>query len=237
MKKLIAILATIAAVSGFSAFGQDWMTFEVSSKTVWDNFGAKNVFDAAGAGNIDAILLFSTTGAADQLSSVGTEFGLRGTGTALDQVATNATSATSPVSVINSMLSSGWSIANDEAQGNALAVATEASGLATGQVGYNTTAGAASPFQTQNLGVASGTSIEEIVVAFNSSAGSWSTASDYGWSNPFQNTVGTSAGDAFASSSQSSANQFGVAAVPEPTTLALAALGGLSMLGLRRRKA
>jgi len=237
MKKLIAILAAIVAVSGVGAFGQDWITFEVSSKTVWDNFGSKPTFDAGGAGTIDAILLYSTSDAADNLPSVSGLYGLRGTGTALDQVATNATSATSPVSVVNAMLSSGWSIAADANNAGATAVATEATGLAAGQVGYDINGGLASPFQVTGITGASGSTIEVIVLAYNASAGSWSTASDYGWSNPFQTAVGTSSGDPNADSTQSSANQFGVAAVPEPTTLVLAGLGGLSMLGLRRRKA
>ncbi|HTV42323.1 MAG TPA: PEP-CTERM sorting domain-containing protein [Candidatus Sulfotelmatobacter sp.] len=234
MKKQIAILATILAASAVTSFAQDYISFEVSSKTVWDDFSGTPMFDAAGAGNIDAILLWAPVGTADDLTSQGTSFGLRGTGTALDQVATNATSVINPVGTITNMLSSGWNIAEDAGNGNALAVATEASGLATGQVGYNS----GNPFEINGVTLATGSSIEEIVLAYNSSATSWSTASDYGWSNPFDNEVGTSTGDPNATELQSSANQFGVAVVtPEPATIALAGLGGLSMLFLRRRKA
>jgi hypothetical protein len=235
MKKLIAILATAIAAVGFSACAQDWISFSVANSSIWLNTGATPAMPAASAGTVDGILLFSATDAADQLTSVGTSFGLRGSGVALDQVATNATSvgAASPEQAIASMLSSGWSVAVDVSSGTGSnAVANDA---ASGKGGLTYNAG--SPFEVQGVTVASGATIEEIVLAYNSSASSYLTATALGWSNPFQTAVGTSSGDSFASTTQSSANQFGVAPVPEPATLALAGLGGLSMLFLRRRKA
>jgi PEP-CTERM motif len=238
MKKPIAILGALVAASTLSAFGQDWITFEVSSKTIWDNIGGVTTFDPAGAGKIDAILLWAPVGTPDDLPSYGTEFGLRGTGIALDQVATNLTAAELyPGQYVNTMLDSGWNIAEDMNAGDAIAVATEAPGLASGQVAYNSSGGIASSFEVSGVTLSSGSSIQEIVLAYDSDAGSWLTGYAYGWSNPFDNTVGTSAADPYAESIQSSANQFAVVTGPEPTTLALAGLGGLSMLFLRRRKA
>lgn len=238
MKKTIAILGAIVAASAVPAFAQDYATFEVSAKTIWDNINGNPAFDPGGSGKINAILLWAPVGTADDLPSEGTEFGLRGTGTALDQVATNViVQLIYPVPYISTMLDNGWNIAKDINAGDAIAVATEAPGLALGQVAYNSSGGIVSPFQVSGLTVASGSDIEEIVFAYNSSASSYLTAFAFGWSNPFDNTVGTSAADPNADSIQSSANQFAVATGPEPTTLVLAGLGGLSMLFFRRRKA
>lgn len=237
MKKLIAILATAIAAVGFSACAQDWITFETANTTIWDNFGGNGsttpALDPAGSSTIDAVLLFSTTDAADQLASVGSSFGLRGSGVALDQVATNATSVggANPEAALASMLSSGWSVAGVMGAGSN-AVATSSAG-GKGAAVFN----GGNPFQVGGVTGASGSTIEEIVVAYNSSASSWATATALGWSNPFNNIVGTASTDPNATQSESSANQFGVAPVPEPATLALAGLGGLSMLFLRRRKA
>jgi len=241
MKKQIALLATLIAACGFTAtaFGQDWITINTSAKVVWDNYNGSGssttpTIDNAGSGTLDAILLWAPTGTSDQLPSVGTSFGLGGTGTALDQVATNALSVGSanPISTINAMLGAGWKIASDVNNNNTNAIANNGGATAKGEVEYNS----GSPFEVTGLTGASGSSIEEILVAYNATASSWLTASDLGWSNPFSNIIGTSSGDPNATQEQALANQFGVAAVPEPATLALAGLGGLSMLFLRRRK-
>lgn len=233
MKKLIAILATAIAAVGFSACAQDWITFETSGTTIWDNSKGTPSFDAAAAGSLDAILLWAPVGTSDTLPSVGTSFGLRGSGTALDQVATNAVSFGSVTAIadIQAMLSGGWAIAADMGSGSN-AVANTGTGTLKGQAEYNS----GNPFEVSGVTGASGSSIEEIVLAYTA-ASSWSSASAVGWSNPFNNTVGSAATDPNATATQSSANQFAVVAVPEPTTLALAGLGGLSMLFLRRRKA
>ncbi|HEY1789511.1 MAG TPA: PEP-CTERM sorting domain-containing protein [Verrucomicrobiae bacterium] len=233
MKKLIVIIATAIAVGGVSSFGQDWMSFALPNATIWFNQGPQTPsMPAANAGTVNAVLLYSTIGAADQLPSEGTEFGLRGTGVALDQVATNALDINvDPFVEIEEMLSSGWSIAVDAATGtNAVANDTAAG---KGGLLYN----GGVPFEVQGVNLASGSSIEEVVLGYNAGASSWTAVTGIGWSNPFQNTVGTSAGDPFATATQSLANQFAVVISPEPSTLALAGLGGLAILFLRRRKA
>jgi hypothetical protein len=238
MKKLIAILATAIAASGVTAFGQDWISFSVANSSIWLNTGTTPAMPAVSAGTVDAVLLFSTTSAADLLSSVGTEFGLRGSGVALDQVATNATSlgGANPQGALATMLGAGggWNVANDMALGGNTNAAV-ANDTASGKGGITYNGGA--PFQVAGVTLGSGATMEEVVLAYNASAGSWASATALGWSNPFQNSVGTSVGDVFATSTQASANQFGIVTVPEPTTLALAGLGGLATLMLRRRKA
>ena len=233
MKKLIAILGTAIAAAGVSAFGQDWISFSVSDSTIWLNHITPAI-PAANAGTVDAVLLWSantTVGSGDLLPSVGTKFGLRGTGTVLDQVATNAIDlgVADPFQIIQTMLSSGWSIAEDIGTGTNAIGNDSASGK--GGLAYNS----GNPFQVKGVIGASGSEIQEIVLGYNSSASSWTTATGIGWSNPFDVTVGTSSTDPYAYATQSSANQFAVVISPEPTTLALVGLGGLSMLAFRRR--
>ena len=86
----------------------------------------------------------------------------------------------------------------------------------------------------------SGDDIELIYIAFNGSASSFSTSTAVGISGMMVDPVGSSAADPNSDFLQYEDNPaltpFGVGGVPEPTTLALAGLGGLSML-FRRRKA
>ena len=241
MKKQIALLATIIAASGLTAFGQDWVTFGVTgAKFVWDETttpGAGSI--GTTANEYDVIMLWAPLGTSDQLPAVGTEFAQKFP--AVDQVATNGvTSLASPFLSISNMLSSGWSVATNQDSGSGTA--------ATGLVSALTTAnGGIATYNSQDeldllggTGVSSASGIEMILLAYNASAGSWLTATDIGWSNPVNGGVGSNSADNNGSSLESAdgLNGFGVsaiAAVPEPTTLALAGLGGLSMLFLRRR--
>lgn len=245
MKKQIAILATILAASGFCAFGQDYMSFATASKTVWDNFGgtgsAGDVF--AGSGDINAILLWAPVNTPDYMTAVpGTGWGTRGGSSGYpalvdDETGTNATDIEreNPVAEIDQMLAGGWSIAVD--QGSGTGTAATGTAIATsinpGTLSFN----GGSPFQVKDITGPSGSDVEEVIIAYNASAGSYLTAVDFGWSNPFNVSVGTSDTDPNASSQGSTlVNTFGVDTSPEPTTLALAGLGTFSMLLLRRRK-
>jgi len=244
MKKQIALLATIIAASGFSAFGQDWVNLGTANANwVYDEFTTPGVGVYAGNNDVNVTILWAATGTSDQLPSVGTAFGLKN-GAASNQVATNGVTSVgsaNPVATITTMLASGWSIATNMSSG-AGSAATGLVSTPTELVG--TKSGAITPYDGGNdfellggTGVSS-SSIEMILLAWNGSASSYTTASALGWSNPFTDQVGSSSSDPAGGTQQSGLllNQFGVANVPEPTTLALAGLGGLSMLFLRRRK-
>jgi hypothetical protein len=56
-----------------------------------------------------------------------------------------------------------------------------------------------------------------------------------GWSNSFNYTTGATVTATVEEFNQSGMNPFGVALIPEPATLALAGLGGLSLFFLRRK--
>jgi len=258
MKKQIAILATIIAASGFSAFGQDWITLaDTSTHQIWDLTGL-NGGTTAGIGgyptlgNFDITVLWAASGTSDPLAAIGQTANLSVSGSSAatslgntSEVATNgAVSTASALSTISTMLSGGWTIANNESSGSGSA----ATGLAITTVsssGKFTSYNAGSPFELVGGTGVSDSQIELIVIAWNASAtlgsgsSTFSSVSAFGYSDAFNDTVGGGSTDPFGGTSENGAgmNQFGVAPVPEPTTLALAGLGGLSMLFLRRRKA
>jgi len=241
MKKQIALFATIIAASGLTALGQGYITFGSGTHYVWDEFSGTPGVGVSTA-NIDVALLWAASGTADNLSSVGTSgnFGLSG-GAAANQVATNgvtSVSAANPISTITSMLSSGWQFVTNDSTGSAgfLTLASVDS-TTKGQINYTGGSGGTGLLQVDNT--SAGQTIELIAIGWNATTGTYLTASDLGWSNPITYLTGASSTDPNGGNALSSEglNQFGVAAVPEPTTLALAGLGGLSMLFLRRRKA
>jgi hypothetical protein len=233
MKKQIAILATIIAASGFTAFGQDWITVGTSTHgNVWDSFSGPTP-TMAGLNDVNIEVLWATDGTADAL---GAGTGTNSTGTATGGQAT-----------ITSMLASGWTLAQNYGSGNGTAAlgtvetATEGSGKTAGQITpYN--GGNSFQLSTASTGI-SGSTIELVLIGFNGSASSYSTATALGWTSMLTDPVGLNAADPNGTTTQNGDSGFAafgvesVTATPEPATLALACLGGLSMLGLRRRKA
>jgi len=229
MKKQIAILASIIAAGGLSAFGQDWITVAASGNSwIYDDFTTPGTPAKAGTGDVNIEVLWATTGVADPYAGT----------------ATSATSAGAAGTDIANLLASGWSWAVN--QGTSVQVETTTSGTqgaskAGGVTAYN----GGSPFELDATSTgASGSTIDEIYVAFNGTASSYSTATALGLSSEMTDFVGSAASDPNADYGQTAGPTglvaFGVAdvtATPEPTTLALAGLGGLSMLFLRRRKA
>jgi hypothetical protein len=230
MKKLIAILATATVAGGISAFAQDWITVQDSGNgLIWDEFTTPGTSHEAPAGDVTVDVLWALTGTADPLSGTAT------------------TGGTMPsTSAISSLLSGGWTLMQNYSSGAGIAslgtVSTTTGGSVTkggSIVAYNPAsvggAGDAFEFDTASA-VASGGSVEILFLAY-AGGSSWQTAADLGISGETTTTVGTTVSDP-ENSTPESVTPFGVATTtPEPTTLALAGLGGLSMLFLRRRKA
>ncbi len=255
MKKQIALLATLIAASGFTALGQDWITFGTSnSKWIYDEFSAQAPVGIYAPNNdVTVELLWAPTSATDLLGNVAgsggpagntSAYGLKGTTSSgpQGQVATNgvtSVASANPLTDIATMLASGWSLAQNinSGSGSAATGLVSVNNTAGGQWTYNGSVGSPLPFELNGGTGVSGSSIQLVVLAFAGS--SYSTATALGWSNPLIDIVGNSASDPNATTVMNglTLNQFGVAPVPEPTTLALAGLGGLSMLFLRRRKA
>ncbi|HEX3626374.1 MAG TPA: PEP-CTERM sorting domain-containing protein [Verrucomicrobiae bacterium] len=226
MKKQIAILAAIFVAGGLSAFGQGYVNFTTGGGFVYDEFTTPGS-DVASSATVDVTFLWATTGATD----------LFGTGVAT----TGSNSGATGFGELSTMLSSGWSIAYNvggaspvEAQ-----VLTSSSGLAKGGINYSSSFALGTSTGADST---AGGTYQFVVVGWNAAAGStleaaMADASAFGWSSSFQYASGASSSSPVSALSSSGLSKFGVAPVPEPTTLALAGLGGLSMLFLRRRKA
>jgi hypothetical protein len=238
MKKQIAILATIIAASGFTAFGQDWISVgDSKGGTIQDDFTTQGTATAAYSGDVTVEILWAKTGVADTFGG------------------TSKTQSVSQVSAdISSLLAGGWQWADNDSPGTGNQVATTATGASAIAKGAGGVAAYASPFEISTTaqyagGNDSGLSIQMIFVALNGANTAYTSATALGISDPFLNEVGSAASDPNADFLQASdtdevtsgttgpAQFFAVGPVPEPTTLALAGLGGLSMLFLRRRKA
>jgi len=224
MKKQIAILATIMAAGSLSAFAQGYLDFTTGAGSDYNGSGAELTQN-----NYDVAFLWAVSTATDPLGAGVPTTGATSVAAEFSNLQTMASGASIDGSV--------WTI-GENANGDTEADALEGKlGTAT----YNS----GNPWQV--VGTAAGQDIEIVAVSWNNEGGtvtSLNTAlndagSDgigYSWS--FTYLTGATSGSAVDTTfSSSGLPPFGIAPVPEPTTLALAGLGGLSMLFLRRRKA
>jgi len=259
MKKKTAVLLTaLFTVAGLSAFGQGWMNFQTANNyTVWDEFTTPGTGAKPVASSIDVALLWATAGAVDPLSNVGGSTvpnqSNSGGGGVTDQVATNGVASSGVFQTANAiaaLLADGWTVGTVAAgspNGTAGAIIDET--VTTSKASVEEYAGG-----VIQLAGASG-DVQMIMIAWSGGAAALSDLTTnsltgelaLGWSNPMTYQLGTAATDSNGAADLDEShtqipagynlNSFGIAPtiVPEPATLALAGLGGLSLLLFRRR--
>jgi hypothetical protein len=224
MKKITSLVTVLFAAIGINSFGSDgYVTFAATPHAAYDEFTTPGTGVAA-PGDVTVTFLWALVGTSDPL----------GSGVPINGVS----NVGSGWNTVSSMLSSGWSVAEDAGNGNAEADNTvNASGILKGGIAYD----GGSAFQLANI--TGGDTYEFVVIGWDNLTGAttleqgMSGVVPLGWSNGFEYSTGATAGDPTLTFNQSGMNPFGVAAdpVPEPATLALAGFGGFSLLFLRRK--
>jgi hypothetical protein len=226
MKKLVLITTLIATVSGLTAFGQGYVTFADGTR-----YSVANLFSTPGTKDS----LYSSMDVALYIATA--------SGGSVPAPAVDAIAASTPTTGTFSPTGLAWAditgdpnfqLAVNTGNGNASAI----QGVITGSHGggFSYFAGVSQPLNTV-AGVTGGASYEMYVVGWNSAYASPAAAalngSAVGWSAPFLYATGAASGSPVIATAML---PFGIFAVPEPTTLALAGLGAVSLLLFRRRK-
>jgi hypothetical protein len=230
MKKLVLISTLVASLAGLSAFGQGYFNFSGNKSAVWDGTGSTDVRDSL------LTVAFMWAPAAET-TKVGTDTTLQTSGVALAGVPNTMNSGNSIYQA-----SAAWAdILSDpnfvfglDANTSSSLVAYQLT-LTTG--GYQFIG---QPPSTSSFGVAGTSSATTYSIYEVAWSGGYATPSlaeaghaYVGWSTVLQYTFLAST----ASPNTPVWTQMAVAGlVPEPSTLVLAGLGGLSLLLFRRRK-
>ena len=218
MKK---ILLTAAIVSGFALSGLSQGLIFQSTKAAGVYFTPQSGGYALGNNTLNVAFLWGSAGAA---SAVGVGLDAHYSGAALDP------------NVWTTILNDpNFQVAKNGA--NEVVVPVNNSGIT--QAGWNYNGGA--PFIP--VGMVAGNTYSVFAVAFSSTYSTLEEAaaagSLVGWGSVIQYSTSASAQTAPPTFNGAGQTAFGVATlapVPEPTTMALAALGGASLLLFRRRK-
>jgi len=225
MKKTIIITAALV-LAGVNAFSQGWISWAGGSKGIWNNTANNSAF-VVGTG-MDVALLFYTANPDAGFTTAG--IGITGSSTngSVSYTATQAWTA----------LSSGAIVVDGAPSGSTSGAV--ASTTAAGSLTYNSS----TAWDSQNL--VGGTTYWGVEVAWNTQGGTITTlaqaiaaeATDpMGYSQVFTYlSAATSPSATVLGLSQVGSFGVTVAPSPEPTTIALAGLGGLALLGLRRKK-
>jgi len=222
MKKLIISSVLGVAVAASTAFGQGYVSFGSGLHIVWDNASTTSTTPTFDTG-FDATFLWNASSSTTPMYMASTP--TNGTAGAI-------LASTAWLDISNSVAGGSWTAATT---GGTAMIGAPTS--ATGGFSYD---GAAQLALDGNTSASE--AINMFVVAWDTDGGLYTTLASaeagdapIGWSSVFSYTLaGAPPGSTAA---KTAVPAFGIGPVPEPTTLALAGLGGLSMLFLRRKKA
>jgi PEP-CTERM motif len=242
MKKLITVL--FATAISVVSYGQGEFAFAgAGARAVWDDFTGPTPTTSA---NISVAFLFGSTAATPQVDSIYTKTTTNGTTTLTQSQLTTAW--TSILSDPNFILATNVNNSPVLAVGASTATGvysyTPPSGTAGGAFAVGGSASAGATYNVFIIGWnnAGGLYLTPQAAALAGAAVGWSTVFNYAAAaGPIPGPAGTPGTFSAANTAQfgnTTGLQFGVIAapVPEPGTMALAALGGASLLLFRRRK-
>ncbi len=215
MKKIIVVASLITSLTSLSAFGQGYGLFTGNPRTVWDSFTYPDQPHVTS--NVNVAFLWGMNGSAPLVESI------------LNGVPTNATSMTSPFSIdaawTDIVTDPNFTLAHNASDNSLVSTRT----LANGGFSYNSS----STFGIS--GTTAGTTYTLFVIGWDATYATPQLAaaagSAVGWSPAFSYSVTSEIGTPLTMPASGLAH-FGV--VPEPTTMALAGLGSLSLLLFRR---
>ena len=223
MKKIIAFSLVAVSLVATSSFGQGYFLLTSGKSQAYDGFTTPGV--AALGATVDVSFMWaaaSTTPLIDTaISAQSLKLGTNG------QTGLNYTAATAWGDVLNGQ----FTVATNSGTGNMVVATTSTTGI----ISYN------GGFSFGVTGTAPGTTYTIYEIAWSSAyADPFAAAAAnaaVGWSAPIQYTAVASIGTPQATlGAFPSFGTFAPAAAPEPSTMALAALGGASLLLFRRRK-
>lgn len=220
MKKQL-IIAAVTLAASFGAFGQGYVLFTTTS--------AQGLWYAP---NATAPGSASTKG--DAGISVGFMWASSGTPLVDNASGGTSTSVASAVDWSGILNESTFHFATNSTSGNLVVQNVTGSGVTKGGVNYN----GGNTFGLQ--GSVAGSTIQVFAVAWSSAyANPWLAAANnsfLGWSKLISYSTAADSGSAALSFAASGMPAFGVQAVPEPATFAIAGLGIAAMLIRRRQK-
>jgi len=223
MKKLIAISLFTAGLAATSAFGQGYFTFTGLTRTVWDGFSTPGNGSILAA-TVDTAFLWAP---ANTTPDVATVTGVASTPTNNSSPLYNGFSTPQAWSAI---LDGQFTLATNNNTG---ALASVLCG-ATGFISYL----GGTPFPV--AGTTGGVTYTVYIIGWDAQYATPALAAaafgGVGWSSPFQYTSAVGVIGTPPPMPRSDFGVIGPVPVPEPATLALAALGGLSLVAFRPRK-
>ena len=221
MKKIIALSLVAVSLAATSSFGQGYFLFTSGKSQAYDGFtGGTAVLGTT----VNTSFLWapaSTTPGVASLLSTTPKTGVSGVTQESYTVAQAWTA----------ILGGTFTLAVNSATGNPVVAPTSSTGV----IGYNTSGS----FGVTGTTVGTTYTVFEISwpATYATPAAAQTAGAAVGWSTPLQYTTVSSIGQPQSMvGSFASFGTFVPAPVPEPATMALAAIGGASLLLFRRRK-